>query len=92
MIRTFKTKPVTIEAAELGLDYDTDCEIMKWCGGDASDIEGIEDGKGLFQIHTLEGAMWASPGDFVIKGLRGEFYPCKPDVFHAKYEEVIIRS
>ena len=39
-------------------------------------------------IATLEGDMMASVGDFVIKGLRGEFYPCKPDVFHKKYEEV----
>lgn len=42
---------------------------------------------GLF-IHTLEGLMLASVGDFVIKGVSGEFYPCKPDIFVATYETV----
>ena len=37
-------------------------------------------------IKTLEGNMIASIGDYIIKGLRGEFYPCKPDVFEKKYE------
>jgi len=39
-------------------------------------------------IHTLEGTMYVSPGDWVIKGLRGEFYPCKPDIFKETYEPV----
>lgn len=37
-------------------------------------------------IHTLEGDMKASPGDYIITGLKGEHYPCKPDVFEMKYE------
>jgi len=37
---------------------------------------------------TLEGTMNASPGDYVIRGVQGEFYPCKPDVFEATYERV----
>jgi len=40
-------------------------------------------------INTLEGVMKATPGDFIIKGVRGEIYPCKPDIFHATYEEEI---
>lgn len=39
-------------------------------------------------IHTLEGAMTASPGDWIIRGVQGEFYPCKPDIFAATYEPV----
>ena len=39
-------------------------------------------------IHTLEGDMAASPGDYIITGLRGERYPCKPDVFAATYAEM----
>ncbi len=39
-------------------------------------------------IPTLEGDMYASPGDYIITGLRGEQYPCKPDVFEKTYEEV----
>lgn len=41
-------------------------------------------------IHTLEGDMHAVPGDYIITGLRGEQYPCKPDVFENTYEEVSI--
>ena len=38
------------------------------------------------EIETLEGTMVANPGDFVIEGIKGEFYPCKPDIFAATYE------
>ena len=39
------------------------------------------------KINTLEGCMEASPGDWIIRGVQGEFYPCKPDIFEATYEE-----
>jgi hypothetical protein len=39
-------------------------------------------------IHTLEGVMFASPGDWIITGVQGEKYPCKPDIFAATYEAV----
>jgi len=39
-------------------------------------------------IHTLEGVMHASPGDWIIKGIKGEYYPCKPDIFEQTYEPV----
>ena len=41
----------------------------------------------VLKIETLEGVMDASIGDYIIKGVRGEFYPCKPDIFKATYEE-----
>lgn len=40
------------------------------------------------EIQTLEGAMTASPGDWIIRGVAGELYPCKPDIFDATYEPV----
>lgn len=40
------------------------------------------------QIHTLEGIHTASPGDWIIQGVKGEFYPCKPDIFEQTYEPV----
>jgi len=43
-------------------------------------------------IDTLEGIMTVSPGDWVIRGVQGEFYPCKPDIFAATYEEVHERT
>ena len=44
--------------------------------------------EGTLDIHTLEGTMTASAGDWIIKGIKGEFYPCKPDIFAATYEPV----
>ena len=49
--------------------------------------ENVE--KDGLKITTLEGTMNADIGDFIIKGVKGEFYPCKPDIFEATYEEVI---
>ena len=43
-------------------------------------------------IKTLEGTMHAIPGDWIIKGVKGEFYPCKPDIFAATYDEIEDRS
>lgn len=40
------------------------------------------------EIETLEGTMRGNPGDWLIRGLRGEYYPCKPDIFEASYEAV----
>jgi hypothetical protein len=40
------------------------------------------------EIETLEGRMTVSPGDWIIKGVKGEFYPCKPDIFNATYDPV----
>jgi hypothetical protein len=39
-------------------------------------------------IRTLEGSMRVNPGDYIIKGIKGEFYPCKPDIFEATYDAV----
>lgn len=86
----YKTKPVEIEAIQwTGLNLE---EIKAFVGG--SLIYDILDtawevGKGrphvFIKIKTLEGDMNVSKGDYIIKGLLGEFYPCKPDVFEKKY-------
>ena len=56
------------------------------------DMGGLEAGLkyvgNTIEIPTLEGTMIASPGDWIIKGVKGEFYPCKPDVFDITYEKV----
>jgi hypothetical protein len=46
-------------------------------------------GGNFLHIETLEGTMTASPGDFIIRGVQGEFYPCKPDIFAETYEPVV---
>lgn len=45
-------------------------------------------GKLVMEINTLEGVMTATPGDYIIKGIQGEIYPCKPDIFEMIYEKV----
>lgn len=44
--------------------------------------------EGMIAIETLEGIMYAMPNDWIIKGINGEFYPCKPDIFEETYEEL----
>jgi hypothetical protein len=83
----FRKKPVVIEAAQVNsLDHDGVLDIVRWCGGRAV---GEEDHPtAMIAIDTLEGTMFADPGDWVIRGVQGEFYPCKPDIFDATYEPV----
>ena len=81
LIRKFKKKPVIIEAFEWTGELTP--ELSEFIKGS----HHFTSGKDLV-IHTLEGDMIASIGDFVIKGVKGEIYPCKPDIFWQTYEEV----
>ena len=83
----FRKKPVVVEAKQAGNDYDEDCAILGWCGGRLPDDP--EDSTALFHIDTLEGTMNVEPGDWVIRGVMGEFYPCKPDIFDVTYEPTL---
>lgn len=84
----FRKKPVVIDAFQVPSEGETVCAAMQaFLASSGSDIENTGEG-GLF-IHTLEGRMEARPGDYIIKGVQGEFYPCKPDIFEATYEAVI---
>ncbi len=71
-------KPVTIEAILLTGDNNLDALMFV-------DEYGAEIIEGNFFIKTLEGNMKADVGDYIIKGVKGEFYPCKPDIFLATY-------
>lgn len=81
----YRKKPVVIEAVQF--DGETDRSygaVMTLLGPGAHwtiDLAGVH-------IKTLEGEMVARPGDWIIKGVAGEFYPCKPDIFAATYEPV----
>lgn len=79
----YRKKPVVIEAMQLVADpsdefNDAINAFMAGCDW-VGDRDGID-------IRTLEGVMHADPGDWIIKGVKGEFYPCKPDIFAATYE------
>lgn len=92
----YRKKPVVIEAVKFGLfefaDNVTFAELPTWLS------EAIKDGTvrpdfrsedyWYLVIKTLEGEMTASPGDYIIHGVKGELYPCKPDIFEASYEAV----
>ena len=78
----YRKKPVEIEAIQwTGDNLD---EIRKFTGT-YNFIKKETDSVG---IYTLEGKMYASPGDYIIKGVKGECYPCKPDIFVETYEPV----
>lgn len=78
----YRKKPIVVEARRLDMnDYDDACDVLRWCGGIACDI-----GECAAHIPTLEGETDASHGDWIIKGVKGEFYPCKPDIFGMTYE------
>ena len=79
----YRKKPVVIEAVQFtGENYD---DIIEFTGNQA--IIGLPTGEGseCMTIPTLEGPMVASPGDYIICGIAGEFYPCKPDIFEGSY-------
>ena len=79
----FRKKPVVIEA--LQWDGWNELEMSGFCPGASYKDYG---GGPYLQVITMEGTMTASPGDWIIKGVKGEFYPCKPDIFAATYEAV----
>lgn len=80
----YKKKPVVIEAVQYTGDNPT--EVNNLLGGILNLDEGFP---GLpIIIETLEGDMRADVGDWIICGVKGEFYPCKPDIFDATYEAV----
>jgi hypothetical protein len=77
-------KPVVIDAVQWTIENTND--ILAFC----SDCFSYEKNDvRILMINTLEGTMKASPMDFIIKGVKGEFYACKPDVFVMTYDEVI---
>lgn len=82
----FISKPVRIEARRFASrSFDHMQDLTGWVKqGPPVDQHTFHDGKHIF-ISTLEGVMRADVGDWIIKGTRGEFYPCKPDVFAVKY-------
>jgi len=88
-VKQYRKKPVIIEAVLLTKVDGPD--IAQWCNGRWMNLTGRGDrGEDIscVLIKTLEGEMRADLGDYVIKGLAGEFYPCKPDIFTQSYEEV----
>ena len=89
----FRKKPVIIEAEQFKTNSESDDanmnSLVKWInqGKNADERHDWHNGTDLF-IQTLEGTHTATVGDFIIKGVKSEFYPCKPDIFELTYEKV----
>lgn len=81
----FRKKPVIIEAIHYGPYTAPSLEVVQFLEENELGFVCVTEG---INIKTLEGTMLASPGDWIIKGVKGEFYPCKPDIFDATYEPV----
>ena len=85
----YRKKPVIIEAIQFEDNSDRIIEIHEFMGGDTIRVNYEYKDNPYLKIETLEGIMKASVGDYIIKGVNGEFYPCKPDIFEKTYERVI---
>ena len=87
----YRKKPVVIEAFRVPIDKnDSEAwgEIAVWLGAGGSwYVNETAKGCGI-AIQTLEGTMQADPLDYIIRGVKGELYPCKPDIFNMTYELV----
>lgn len=84
MSRRFIKKPLEIEAFRYCFDEEPEWSLKSaW-------VNHCQTHNDMWlEIETLEGIMRANPGDFIIKGIKGEIYPCKADIFQASYDEVI---
>ena len=84
----YRKRPVEVEAIRLA--GDSVSEAVQFVPPDQFAGGGVlpDDGRFFVDIKTLEGTMRAVEGDWIIRGVQGEHYPCKPDIFAATYEEV----
>lgn len=88
----YRKKPVEIEAIRLTEDNISEC--FEFIGLPLKPEEEdyfndfVRKYSGGMYISTLEGRMFANFGDYIIKGVKGEYYPCKPDIFEMTYEKV----
>jgi hypothetical protein len=85
----YRKKPVVIEAVQVPSLFSITerLEVDDWLVRNQGDRPCRWSGEGLI-ISTLEGEMRADVGDYIIRGVQGELYPCKPDIFEATYERV----
>ena len=77
----YRKKPVVIEAIQY--TGENRSEVLDF---DSRIVARFPDGDHHVAVYTLEGKMRADEGDYIIRGVRGEVYPCKPDIFEATYE------
>jgi cysteine synthase len=94
--KTYRKRPVEIQAVRWDGSVSSAHQIISWIGMSGGVafrrpsqpyVMGVQPAQSAYiDIHTLEGVMSANPGDYIIRGIQGEFYPCKPGIFEATYE------
>ena len=84
----FRKRPVEIEAMRYDGHWTSAGAIQEWAKSHGSNAVVVDNFGNWLDIETPEGRMKVSHGDWVIRGVAGEFYPCKPDIFAATYEAV----
>ena len=89
----YRKKPIVVEAVQFnGFSKDNGQVVLsdrpKWLTDEFGKNVRFFDKVNTLSIFTLEGVMTANIGDYIIKGVKGEFYPCKPDIFEETYEGV----
>lgn len=85
---TFRKKPVEIQAMQWDGTAESATAVIDWVLATGTRCARLHDETRTLAIDTLEGTMSASPGDWIIRGVQGEHYPCKPDIFSATYDAV----
>lgn len=85
-VRRFRKLPVEVDAMPFDGSHESASALIRWIGKEDDGREAAYLNGKLF-IYTLEGVHEATPGDFIIRGVQGEHYPCKPDIFAQTYEE-----
>lgn len=84
----FRKKPVEIEAVKLHPWFMPENPLPSWLSEAFECRNVVLDEDGGFTVKTLEGDMRGAPGDWLVCGIKGELYPCKPDIFVSTYEPV----
>lgn len=84
----YRKKPVVIEAMQFLDNVETIANLADFIDNQDLRVDYADPENPVIKIENLEGAMAASVGDYIIKGVQGEFYPCKPDIFEKTYEAV----
>lgn len=84
----YRKKPVVVQAFQMTKDSDQTTAFPDWLFGAIMQGAISESTDGHFLVQTMEGTMMGKPGDYVIRGIRGEFYPCDKEIFDATYEKV----
>ena len=89
IVRKYRKKTVVLEATCFTTNNEagspTMDAIVNWINQGRDEVGAWHNGTDIF-VRTLEGEMRATVGDYIIRGVKGEFYPCKPDIFDAAYE------